>query len=352
MKIKIFFAALMAATPPLLAEPPFPSPPPAPPAPPPVVKIPAPTPSPDVTAVVIANGTPPVVVALPATPSPPAPATETFVYEQKPVSGRPLLVTPDQARTIVQRFKTAYPKLGSPRFLIFVNRELIDEQSGVKLSARTESTSSVRDATSPDTNVAVTGGLPGSDGRIIPRREKARRRQDTVTGNNIYRIQDLKEMSLADRQTVRDVERLFGRPLRLSGVSLADQRIATELMGDPPVRSLAVTAEGDRSRKEREALARVVDVVIEVLISSRNVTVAEVSGDQVYAVPDIQATAIRLSDAKVLGQATASDIVGKGQYAGWVAQHFDVHDVAEATALSLMEDMMVGVSPEATVEKK
>ena len=38
--------------------------------------------------------------------------------------------------------------------------------------------------------------------------------------------------TLADRQTVRDVESLFGRPLRLGGAKIADQRIATQLMAN------------------------------------------------------------------------------------------------------------------------
>jgi hypothetical protein len=67
--------------------------------------------------------------------------------------------------------------------------------------------------------------------------------------------------------------------------------------------------------------------------------VAELSGDRTYSVPDIQATAIRLSDSKILGQAASSDITGRGTSAG----QYDVREVAEATALALMEDMMTGV---------
>lgn len=83
--------------------------------------------------------------------------------------------------------------------------------------------------------------------------------------------------------------------------------------------------------------------MLEVLISSRQLVIPEVSGDKVYTVPDIQATAIRLKDAKVIGQASASDILGKDRYAGRIARNFDVREIAEATALTLMEDMMVGL---------
>ena len=57
-------------------------------------------------------------------------------------------------------------------------------------------------------------------------------------------------------------------------------------------------------------------------------------------VPDIQATASRLKDSAIIGQAAASDILGKGAQAGRIVQRFDVRDITEATALALMEDML------------
>src|SRR5438876_6229584 len=51
----------------------------------------------------------PVVVAPPAGQAPP----QTFVYDQKPLPGKPTLVQPQQAQAILDKFKAAYPKLGS-----------------------------------------------------------------------------------------------------------------------------------------------------------------------------------------------------------------------------------------------
>src|SRR5215831_2584240 len=62
----------------------------------------------------------------------PAPASP-YVYDQKPMGAPQNLITPEQAQTIISRFKAAYPGIGSPRFLIYVNRELVDQQSGLKL---------------------------------------------------------------------------------------------------------------------------------------------------------------------------------------------------------------------------
>ncbi|MFN7139446.1 MAG: hypothetical protein ACK4UN_08915, partial [Limisphaerales bacterium] len=73
--------------------------------------------------------------------------------------------------------------------------------------------------------------------------------------------------------------------------------------------------------------------------SSRNVVVREVSGDKVYTAPDIQATAIRLSDSRIIGQASSRDVLGKDRFAGNIVRNFDVQEIAEATALALMEDM-------------
>src|ERR1700758_4958718 len=67
-----------------------------------------------------------------------ASAPPVYVYDQKLYAGRPGLVTPEQAQATITRFKAIYPNLGSPRLLIYVNRELVDEQSGLKLVGRKE----------------------------------------------------------------------------------------------------------------------------------------------------------------------------------------------------------------------
>ncbi|MBI4658449.1 MAG: hypothetical protein HY735_06320 [Verrucomicrobia bacterium] len=305
----------------------------------------------------------------PAAPPPPPPvsalqpssatSSEKYVYEQKFTAERPYLVTPDQAQTVINRFKEAYGKMGNPRVLIYVNRELVDDESGMKLSARSEQTEITRghldrhDSSGAHTPPKPQSpGNPGNTGGAIvsgdlnkalvdaaSAADKASGQTEKVTSKNTYRVRERKQAALADRQTVRDIERLFGRPLRMAGVTLIDQRVATQLIGDKPWASFAVPTEGEAARKDREALAKNADVVLEILISSRQVTVAGVSGDAVHAVPDIQATAIRLKDAKILGQASASDLIGHGQATGKIARNFGVREISEATALALMEDM-------------
>ena len=85
---------------------------------------------------------------------------------------------------------------------------------------------------------------------------------------------------------------------------------------------------------------QIADVVLEVLISSRNVTVPEFSGDRTYTVPDIQVTAIRLKDSKVIGQASATDVISRAGGPAMAARNFSLQDITEATALALMNDML------------
>jgi len=110
------------------------------------------------------------------------------------------------------------------------------------------------------------------------------------------------------------------------------------MLADKPLDHFT-TATNEAARKDREALARVTDVVVEILVSSRTVKVAQISGDTYQTVPDIQATAIRLSDSAIIGQASATDVLGKDKVAGRIARKFEVSDIAEATALALMEDI-------------
>ena len=246
---------------------------------------------------------PPVAQPLPSGPHVAQSSPQQRVYAATPDA----LIARQTADGILEGFRNAYKTDGAPRVVIYVNRALIDTANGLKLVERTEQF------------------------------EKA----DTIrktAGTNTYKQKDSSALTLADQQTVRDIERLFGRAFRHAGAQLADQNVAASLLPDEPGAHLV----GDGAAKDRKALSEVADIAIEVLISSRNITVAEVSGDVTYPVPDIQATAIRLKDAAIVGQAAASDIIGKGVQAGRIVRQFDVNDITEATAIALMDDMLTG----------
>jgi len=181
---------------------------------------------------------------------PAAPAGGVYVYEQKPLPQAPALISPQEAGDIVERFRTNYARLGRPRFLIYVNRELVDEQTGAKLSGRSEI---VENTTQHSSNTTGTNGATHAQSGS----------SKSVVKNN-YHIQPKSAYSLADRQTVRDVERLMGRPLRQAGAVLADQTVATQLIGDQPMQNLAAGVAGQQAAKDREALGKIADVAVEV----------------------------------------------------------------------------------------
>ena len=313
-------------------------------------------------ALVSAAPNPPTAPVKPKTPPPPPPISEApgrplpndaYVYDQKPLPGQPVLIAPQQAQAVIERFRSANEKLGNPRILIYVNRDLVDENSGLNLSEQTEKSESSRNRINSDFKTDPNAGTAGPNsvtvnagGNVTVNAGAANNgsqgtlntRSDRVTKESRYKYRE-RTQSLADRQTVRDIERLFGRPLRAARASLVDQRLATQLMAGKSRDVFSTQAESETTRKDREAVAKVADVVLEVLVSSRNLVVQEVSGDKVYSVPDIQATAIRVSDSKVIGQASATDVLGKDRYAGRIVKNFDVREIAEATALALMEDI-------------
>ncbi|MFA5265120.1 MAG: hypothetical protein WC378_14955 [Opitutaceae bacterium] len=204
-----------------------------------------------------------------------------------------------------------------------------------------EKTSSVVAPAAPQTQINVTVGdnTASKTGSRLPKgKSEIKKETKKTSGENTYSVKETAAATLADRQTAREIERLFGRAFRAAGAALADQKVAADMLGDKQLGSLTGTT--DQAAKDREALGSVAEVVVEILVSSRTITVPAVSGDQQMAMPDIQATAIRLKDAAILGQASSSDILGKDRYAGRLLQQFDVRDITEATALALMEDML------------
>ena len=296
------------------------------------------------------------VVQGPPPPLVPVPAEGASDYQQKLYGQSGPLIAPDKAGQVVQAFRTTYDKLNHPRILFYVNRDLVDDHSGMKLTGRHEKTETTvgerkssfeadantqKSATAnPQTqvNVAVGGGSAGAAGESLPGKGSSESRTTTVTGENTYSAADKAVPSLSDKLTVREIETLFGRPFRIAGAGLADQKIASSLIADQAIDRFT-TATNESGRKDREALAKIADVVIEVLVSSKTATVTEISGDRTVTVPDIQVTAIRLSDSAIIGQASSSDVLGRDRDAARVVRQFGIREITEATALALMEDM-------------
>lgn len=244
---------------------------------------------------------PPTVVDAP----PREGSTQVYVYDQKPLGAQPELTSQQQAEGIIEQFKTNYAKANGTHFLICVNGTLAEQQAAIKLVTQsTEATTNALAQSAAGTMQFSSGATP--------------------------------EPALADRQTVRDVERLVGRPLRAAGLTLLENPLSGSLAPQPAADSTA-----NSQNVTREALRRTADVVVEVLVTSRNITVTEISGDQIYTVPDIQMTAIRLKDGKIIGQSSATDVLSRAGNPGYAARNFGVEAVTEATTLALMDDMLM-----------
>jgi len=110
---------------------------------------------------------------------------------------------------------------------------------------------------------------------------------------------------LATQQTKREVERLFGRPLRFAGATLVDADLSNQS-----------------------------EVTFEVLISAR-----KLGGENSKSVPDIQVTAIRFTDGSIIGQATVLDLFPNRKVANRQLPEYSIQQLTQATALALMKDI-------------
>ena len=86
-------------------------------------------------------------------------------------------------------------------------------------------------------------------------------------------------------------------------------------------------------------LTNLPEVSFEVLISEREITVSGIKGRQSHSVPDIQVTAIRMTDGRIIGQATVLDLFPRRSTAARMLQRYDIQQLTEATALALMKDI-------------
>jgi len=296
------------------------------------------------------------------------------LYEQKLFGAPAQLVAPEVLAETIGRFKAAYRHLGSPRFLIYVNRELIDQHTGLKLAGREETVVNTRreaarevtpseregeslppaggvtTSTSVTLNPTNGGAGPEPKGHTADTTESPALRANLSTNEkkvatvNRYERTEREDDSFEYRQLARDIEIVFGRRLRSAGANLADQKIAAALIADRALRDFSTPTEGEQARKDREALTKVADVVVEILIAYRETQVTQISGDATRMKPEIQVTAIRLADSRIMGQATSADVMGSSSRQNQILHRYTSRDIADATALRLMDDMLLGLN--------
>ena len=218
----------------------------------------------------------------------PSPGTK-HVYTVSPGVPLQTIYTAEQAKAIVEEFRITYVKLGGPKIDVRVNFPRGAVQVPQLPIVGVGGVPAIDPATGlpmPAGGAPAAGGIPGAPARIFDTDE------------------------LSSKQTKREVERLFGRPLRMAGVTLMDAD-----------------------------LTNLPEVSFEVLISEREITVNGIKGRQSHSVPDIQVTAIRMVDGRIIGQATVLDLFPKRSTAARMLQRYDIQQLTEATALALMKDI-------------
>ena len=186
-----------------------------------------------------------------------------YVYTVSPAVPLSQIYNADQAQQIVEDFHAAYVKLGAPRININVNLP----QGAFEV---------------PQIPTVGVGSTP---------------QIDPATG-------------LPMPQTKREVELLFGRPLRLAGATLIDP-----------------------------AQTNLPELTLEILLGEREIKVPGINGPKSHAVPDIIVTATRAADGQVLGQATVLDLFKHQAAAARMLQRYNIQQLTEATALALMKDI-------------
>ena len=214
---------------------------------------------------------------------------KTYTYSESPAAPLDVLFTADQAKAILDEFEVAYAKLGAPKIDVRVNLP----QGAVQVPQVPIVTGGGVPAIDPATGLPIPGVGGAAAGGAIPAPT---------------RIFDTDE--LATQQTKREVERLFGRPLRMAGVKLVD---------------------ADRTNLP--------EVSFEVLLSERKLDVIGIRGNITHTVPDIQVTALRVADGSIIGQATVLDLFPQRASAARMLKRYDIRQLTEATALALMKDM-------------
>jgi hypothetical protein len=209
-----------------------------------------------------------------------------YVYTVSPAVPLSQIYNAQQAQQIVEDFRAAYIKLGAPRINISVNLPQGTFEVPQLPTVGVGGTPQIDPATGLPMPVGVGGTAPAAAPRIFDTDE------------------------LSTRQTKREVELLFGRPLRLAGATLIDP-----------------------------AQTNLPELTLEILLGEREITVPGINGTKSHTVPDIIVTATRAADGQVLGQATVLDLFPHQAAAARMLKRYNIQQLAEATALALMKDI-------------
>ncbi|MCC7519976.1 MAG: hypothetical protein IT578_12430 [Verrucomicrobiae bacterium] len=229
-------------------------------------------------------------------------------------AGPPMPIA-DRAGT-VQAFRGTYAKLGRPRLLVFVNREMVRERGEMLQVERTDQ--SVKTKGDP---IPLTSGYTiqfGADNRATapgsaPVSGKGGEAQ-SASGISTRRIESAYRPPAAiTEMEAREFEEIFQEPLSEADARFVDQKtaeLAQRLFRNADPNFLTAPAD-DRERREVESLRAAADLAVEILVRKKTVKILQPSGDDsAEERVSVTATAIRLKDGVKLAQVSSDSLFG------------------------------------------
>jgi len=145
--------------------------------------------------------------------------------------------------------------------------------------------------------------------------------------------------TVADLNRVRDVEQWVKLLFADAGATLVDPNVGVPLLGSKPYQRIPA-ADKAKTKKERDDLAAVADVVVEVTIVARYVTVLSPgANDSVYIVPDVTTDAYRVTDSALLGTASVQEVIKSRKLPEDTVMTINMNARTDTAIVALMEDI-------------
>lgn len=225
----------------------------------------------------------------------------------------------------------------SSRILIFINRDLINTKAGLRLEEKTEIIAS--GPAKVDVQANATQNSPVDKSVSTASVNSGSFTNVGVVQLNKFKAGSENEQSIGSRRVERDIERFFSKELRRAGLKLVDQKIASQLIKEDPDKASGPTQSNNSVDKERQAIDRFADMVIEIIVSEQRYEDREVSGAvTVFSVPEIGATAVEVKTSQIIGQGSSADIFHDASITK--LRTIDLKEAARAAAIALLADIV------------
>lgn len=145
--------------------------------------------------------------------------------------------------------------------------------------------------------------------------------------------------TVADLNRIKEVEQWVQLLFTNAGATLVDPNVGVPLLGSKPYQRIPA-ADKAKTKKERDALAAVADVVVEVTIVARYVTVLSPgANDSVFIVPDVTTDAYRVTDSALLGTASVQEVIKSRKLPEDTVMTINMNARTDTAIVALMEDI-------------